>query len=177
MLRASLLTSLLLISAGAALPAPAAEQSSTFQASSSVIPSCRLTTFRDVAWTSYDPVGLGATQKTRSQVNAGLNVRCTLKVVAKYGASQGLNPSAGSTCAAPLRNMKSASGALLPYRLNYSTQDNGTSVLGCDPSVNMRTLDFSQVNELGLVAVGYIDPGVAASVGQYSDTVTAVIVF
>lgn len=176
MLRASLLASLLVVSFGAVLPASAAEQSSNFQSTSSVVPSCAITQVRDVTWSSYDPVGAGATQKTRSQFG-GLTVRCTLKVMAKYGASQGLNAAAGSTCAAPLRNMKSANGDLLPYRLNHAAQDNVANVLGCEPTVNMRTLDFSQVNEVPTNAIGYIDPGVAAAVGEYSDTVTAIILF
>lgn len=144
-----------------------------------MVASCSIAKLRDVAWSAYDPVGLGATQKTRSQTNAGFTVKCTRNVIAKYGASEGLNASAGSPCAAPLRNMKSAEGNLLPYRLNHASVDNGFNVLGCDPNVNMRTLDFglSQGAELGILAVGYIDAGAGAAVGDYSDTVTAVILF
>lgn len=176
MFRSSVLASLLLVSAGAVLPASAAEQSSTFQATTSVIPSCAILNTVDVTWPSYDPVGLGSTQKVRS-VYGKVTFRCTGNVNALYGVDQGLHAASGSTCAAPLRNMKSANGDLLPYRLNHANADNGANVLGCDPNVNMRKVSFIGFTEITTNAIGYIDPGANAPVGEYADTVTAIILF
>jgi len=55
--------------------------------------------------------------------------------------------------------------------------DNGANVLGCDPNVNMRKVTFTELGELTTNAIGYIDPGASAPVGEYADTVTAIILF
>ncbi len=159
--------------------AQAAEPLTTpIQATASVIPSCSITKNRDAARLNYNPVGANATQKVMSSGSQGASftVKCNRQSGIKVSVGQGLHPSAGSTCEAPLRNMETSTGARLAYRLNSSLTDNGNFVLGCGAN-NMRALDFSTSNTAGFGAIVVLDAGQDVAVGDYSDTLLATVIF
>ena len=161
--------------AGVAQAEPA---SAPFQATASVVPSCSITKNRDAARLSYNPVVANATQKVMSTgaQGASFTVKCNRQSGIRVADGQGLHPSAGSTCEDPLRNMETLTGARLAYRLNSSLTDNGNFVLGCGAN-NMKALDFSSSNSAGFGAIVVLDPGQAAEVGDYADTLVATVFF
>lgn len=167
-----------LLAVGFAATAHAEPLTSPIQATASVVPSCSITKTQDAARLSYNPVGANATQKVMSTgpQTARFVVKCNRQAGITASIGQGLHPSAGSTCEAPLRNMETSTGARLAYRLNHSLTDNGNFVLGCGIN-NMRALDFSSSNTANFAAIVVLDPGQAAAVGDYSDTVLATVIF
>lgn len=175
-----LLSSLLLLPAGA----QAADLSSTFESSASVIPSCSITKIRDPIVIKYDPVKANATANAASGFGShgAFQVKCNRQPGIKFAVGEGLNASAGSSCDAPLRQMKNQNGALLGYRLqrsNVDTSNGQSTALGCGAN-NMVDIQYPEGNPSLIYSVGIfvvIHGGQAAEVGAYADTVTASVIF
>lgn len=179
MLRIALVASLLTLCGVSA--AHAAETTASFQSSASVIPSCSITQTHQIGTLKYDPVGVNATNNSTTthivpQTFGRLQVVCNRQAGIKVSFGEGLNPSPGSSCDAPLRNMKSASGALLSYRVNRQNAFLEAGWVGCGLN-NTVDLDFSELNTRVIPLAIQVPAGQAAEVGDYSDTVTATVIF
>lgn len=165
-----------------AATASAVDTTSAFQSSASVPASCVVTTSatkHSLQFGAYDPVVAHAT--TGAQTRTGwvtIDVACNRQsALLKLKIGEGLNPSPGSTCETPLRNMVSGTGGRLPYFLYVASGPNPSAVaLGCGET-NYRSLSFETVNKTSLSIAGRIPAGVDAPVGSYADTVIASLVF
>lgn len=182
-LRNALLAACVVLAGGVATSASAAETTSTFQSSASVPASCSLvvnTANRDsVRFGTYDPVVANATTGAQTRnTTAIISVTCNRQAApVSVNIGEGLNPSAGSSCATPLRNMVSATGGRLPYTLYLGAGPApGPYALGCAEN-NHHVLSFATVQKTSFVVAGRIDPGLDAPVGDYSDTVMASLIF
>lgn len=181
-LRNTLLAACVVLASAAATTASAAETTSTFQSSASVPASCVVTTNaskHSVMFGAYDPVVAHATTGAQTRTGwATIEVTCNRQSAPlNLNISQGLNPSAGSSCADPLRNMVSATGGRLPYTLYVAAGPSPSNVaLGCAEN-NHRVMSFEAAQKNSLGIQGRIPAGVDAPVGAYSDTVTASLVF
>src|SRR3954452_14882108 len=89
-----------------AAASPVSPQTSTFTVQANVVSSCTITT-TGINFANYDPVVDNHT--TPLDANGTVTVACTSGAVTSIGMDQGQTPKAGSSTAAPLRQM--ASGA------------------------------------------------------------------
>jgi len=180
-LRSGLFAFLALVVAGIAGQASAAETTGTFKATTEVASSCAVAVNRGVSFNRgpYNPVTTHAT--TPMDTGPGFSViviTCNRQATPVYAyVDEGLTPSAGSTCASPLRNMVSESGGRLPYRLfNAVGPGVGTEERGCSDT-NRKEFSFASVQKNTLNIAGRVAPGLSAAPGDYSDTVTVTVTF
>lgn len=145
---------------------------STLQVSVGVPASCSMSTQGGLHLPQYNPVEQGASD---TEASIPFVVRCNRQSTPVYvSLDQGLAPSAGSSCATPLRTMVSESGKALPYRLYWGPAE--TVEWGCEGS-NRLPVGFEQVIENPLNIWTVIPAGSDADVGDYADTVTVSIEF
>lgn len=170
-MRRSLLTSLsvALLAMGAASPVFAASSTSQFSPQVNIFSSCRIAQAPNLAFGAYNPLA-----PALKEVSNTLTIRCTPGTTAVYSLSQGLNAGTGSTCAAPVRNMRSSGGGTLAYAIKFPST--GRPVV-CANSANQThyfgLLSFEQTISFR----GELPPGQNTPVGTYADTVTVVVSF
>lgn len=146
-----------------------------FTVTADVARSCVITATPTLAFGSYDPVDTHNTAALNGQ--SSISVRCTKGTVATVALAQGSNATAGSTCAAPQRQM--ASGA---ERLRYEIYQNTgrTIAWGCQTGAGANTQSFTATTSLTpttLQTYGRIPAGQDVSAGSFSDTVLVAITF
>lgn len=159
-------TCMLVFSAGSAF-AGTATNPMTVQAT--VTANCTINT-AGLNFGNYDPVVVNAT--TALQATAQINVVCTNGSAANITLDQGLNPAAGSSAAAPLRQM--ISGATpLSYSLFQDAADTTTWGNTAATGENLTGSGVSQA----FTVFGVVPAGQNVPAGAYTDTVTMTISF
>lgn len=164
-----------LLAAALALPLAAqagpSPQTGSFQVTAQVNASCQVVSTANIDFGVYD--ALAATDQDAA---GSVTVRCsqgTTNVLVAL--DQGANPAAGSTAAAPLRQM--ASGAeRLPYQV-YS--DASRSSVWGDTAATGQTIPgpMSAGTPVVLTTYGRIAAGEDAAPGAYTDTVGVTVTF
>ena len=134
-----------------------------------VAPAC-VVTGNTLDFGAYDPTS--ATAVTNS---ATVSVRCTKNTAYAVALSQGANPTAGSTCAAPARQMANGS-----ERLGYALYTTAARSLawGCDAPTNDQ--DFTSTSSVTpnvLTVYGTVPAGQDVGFGNYQDTVSVDVTF
>ena len=170
------LTALALAMFGAASTASAATAPGTFQVSAQVNGSCVVTSADAIDFGSYDPTAAHAS--TALDAQGKVSVRCTSgSTGVSVALDQGTNAKAGSTCAAPSRQIKSAAGDLVSYEV-YSTSGRD-QVWACDSAANAVSLPVftSSLVPVDLTTYGRIPAGQNAAIGTYSDTIGVTVSF
>jgi spore coat protein U-like protein len=134
------------------------------------------TSIFDICATSTGNVAMGnytGTQLASAAGNEG--IYCTNGTAARVTFDQGANAGTGSTCAAPLRRMKSASGNFMNY--NLYTTSRLDIIWGCDATHGVNATGQ------GILVKAVTNPTVMISAGQdlpagsYSDTITMTITY
>lgn len=170
-MRRTLLTSLslALLAVGAASPAMAASSTTQFSPQVNIFSSCRISQAQDLAFGTYNPLAPAAKETTTT-----MTLRCTPGTTAVYTLSQGLNAGTGSTCANPIRNLRSGAGKTLGYAIKFT--DTGRSVV-CTKSANQSPYFGIFSFERSFTFRGELPAGQDAQVGTYADTVTISVTF
>jgi spore coat protein U-like protein len=148
----------------------------TFNVTATVPNSCKVEA-TDIDFGSYDPVNANSTTDLPS--SGTVTVSCVKGTVATVSLDQGKNPGSGSTCTAPVRQMKDSAGDFLAY--NIDQDSNNTTVWGCTSGTNTQgftstSKDPSAGNGL-YTTYGVIPAGQDVPVGTYSDVVTVSVAF
>lgn len=141
----------------------------SFAARSTVASSCQIIQAPSMAFGAYDPLVQAGKQLTTEFV-----LRCTAGTTAVYQVNQGLYAGEGSTCASPLRNMRSENGIVLSYAINFA--DLGRMVVCSHSARQTYYFDTTSVEHRQTFR-GERAPGQDASVGSYADTVTISVTF
>lgn len=165
-----------LVASGAALAGPS-PQTTTFDVTAYVSDSCVIDSANLLRFGRYDPVGVQSTN-TLSATSA-INVRCTRGTTAAVSFSEGLHKASGSSCAAPLRQMKASNDSRTNLGLPYTIhQDQARSqVWGCADSTSQSFTSTTALTPTTLTVYGRIPAGQDLPVGEYSDTITVDVVF
>ncbi|MBA2320228.1 MAG: spore coat protein U domain-containing protein [Deltaproteobacteria bacterium] len=159
------------IVAFAALLAPeialAATTAGNMAVSASVSNTCTISS-SEMAFGAYDPITGTAVDTT-----AALSVTCTQGTAEAITLGQGVTPGAGSTDAAPVRQMASGSN-----RLGYQLfSDAGRTVVwGNDPTTDVERVAATSAVE-NVMVYGRITGSQAAVAGAYTDTIVATVTF
>lgn len=166
-----LLTSLALgvLALASAAPVSAASSTSQFSPLVNIFSSCRISQADNMAFGAYSPLAPAA-----KEITGTLTMRCTPGTTAVYTVSQGQNAGTGSTCANPVRNMRSDSGSTLGYAIKFPST--GRPVV-CSNSANQTSFFGILSFEKTVSFKGELPAGQNAQVGNYSDTVTVVVSF
>lgn len=166
-----LLAAALLAATTSAVAGPS-PQTSSFQVTANVVASCRITSTTDINFGAYDPADVNNT--TALDANGNIAVRCVKGTTANVAIEQGANPAAGSTCAAPARQM--AGGA---DRLAYAIYQDAarTTLWGCDPSNDQTFTAATVLTPTTLTTYGRIPAGQDVGVGAFADTVNVTVTF
>ena len=158
-----------LLALASAAPASAESSTSQFSPLVNIFSSCRINQAQNMAFGAYNPL-----EPAAKEITSSLTLRCTPGTTAVYTVSQGQNPGTGSTCANPVRNMRTSSGSTLGYAIKFPST--GRAVV-CSNSANQTSyfglLSFEQTVSFR----GELAAGQNAQVGSYSDTVTVVVSF
>lgn len=164
----------LLAFAGAA---SAGQASGTFKVTAQVQGSCIVSSTEDIQFGTYDPVNLHATSAQNLDAQGKVSVRCTAgSTNVKVALDEGLTKASGSSCATPLRQVKSAKDDVIAYSLY---QDTGRATAwGCDASNEANIPSFaSSLTPVELVTYGRIAGGQFVPIGTYTDTVGVTVTF
>jgi spore coat protein U-like protein len=144
----------------------------SFKVTASVANSCIVTTTKDIAFGAYDPAD---TNFSSALDGAGsVSVRCTRGTAANVALEQGDNPTSGSTCAAPLRQMASGSDLL---RYDIYSDSGRTTVWGCDPANRVSFTSLASNTAVTLPTYGRIPAGQDVPAGSYADKVVVTVTF
>lgn len=148
----------------------------TFNVTANVPNSCKVTA-TDINFGSYDPVNANSTTDLPS--TGSVTVSCVKGTKATVSLDQGQNAGSGSTCTAPVRQMKDSAGDLLGYSIFQDSND--TTTWGCTSGTNTQAFtstskDASAGNGL-YTTYGVIPAGQDVPVGSYSDVVTVSVAF
>ena len=153
----------------------AGSSTSSLSISATVVANCTITTSSAIAFGNYDPVAANAA--TPLDATGTLSVACTKgSPGVKIALATGTNPSGGSTCTAPARNMNNGAN-LLAYALY---QDSGrTQTWGCDTSASGNAVSYNPASKAAVAMTVYarIPAGQDIPAGAYADTVVATISF
>jgi spore coat protein U-like protein len=163
------LAGLLVAMSAVAGPSP---QTGSFNVTANVANSCRITATPDLAFGAYDPADTHFTAALDGQ--SSISVRCTKGTAATVALGQGGSPAAGSTCAAPLRQM-AAGTERLRYDLYRDTAR--TQAWGCDAASSQGFTAASSNTATTLQTYGRIPAGQDVAAGSYADTVTVTVTF
>lgn len=145
-------------------------QSANIAISANVVPQCQIQA-GSLDFGDYDPIAANAT--TDLLATGSFDVRCTRLTNSLIGMDEGLQPAAGSTAAAPLRQM--ANGAeRLRYDL-YRTAPN-TGVWG-NTAATQRAFVLANSAFQTLTIYGTIPQAQDVAQGPYGDTVIASVNF
>lgn len=178
-MRLSSSLALLVTSIGVALasPAMAANVTGAFNATSSVIAACNITTNAGINFGNYDSV----TNKAQPlNATSTVGVLCTKGAAVSVGLDQGKNPKAGSTCVTPQRQLKSAAGDVLAYGVFYygnPDDPDEASAWGCDASNAATFTSATGMTEQVLRTGDNIRSGQDVPAGAYSDQVVVTVTF
>lgn len=173
MIRRFALASAILIAAGSAAsaaPAMAGTATSDINVSATVPVNCTIST-DPIAFGNYDPIVAHA--NTNRDENGSVRTTCTSGASAVITLSQGANPAASSTNAAPLRRLSNGDGGLLEYKL-YSSIANET-IWGNTSGTGLEVTGTGQ--EVTSQIFARIPLGQNVPSGNYTDTVTATIAY
>jgi spore coat protein U-like protein len=118
---------------------------------------------------TYDYAGAHAV--TPLDATGSVNVNCEAGRRVDVRLDQGQYPEAGSSDAAPLRQMFNGSATYLPYNLYEDAAH--TTVWDNEPRSVLSPLTFPTI----MTVYGRIQPGVPVQTGSYSDSVTATVYF
>lgn len=146
-----------------------AEETANLAVSATVAANCSITTTA-LTFGSYDPIVTNASADR--DATGAVNITCTQDAPVQITLSQGANADTGSTGADPLRRMTDGTD-FLSYDL-YSNAGR-TTIWGDDTTVDVESTGTG-VEEVHTV-YGRIPGGQNASVGSYSDTVVATVIF
>lgn len=152
-------------------------QSQSFDVSTSVSQVCTLKTYTNDGNSlkvQVNPVVAGVEDYVGA--HGSVVVKCTLgseNVVLKIG--EGLQPKAGSTCAAPKRQLKNAQNQYMDYRF-MSTHNTDWLDWGCDAS-NDVVMSFATETEKSFLPVFIVPSHQDVSIGTYHDVITLSLVF
>ncbi len=148
-------------------------QTASLAVSAAIANSCKITSTTAVAFAAYDPADVNFATPLD---NAGTVVlRCTKNTVATIAMGQGVNPTGGSTCTAPVRQM--ASGV---DRLGYALYSDAgrTTVWGCTaPTNTVSSTSTGVATPATLNVYGRVPAAQDVPAGTYTDTVTVSVTF
>ena len=141
----------------------AATVTNSMPVTSSVVANCKINTF-DLSISNYDPTNSSASYTA----STSFTVNCTKGATAVVSLDQGKNPTAGSTCDAPARQLKAADGSLLNYQFWYFGSSSsyqwgcGTANTGGGTSASVNTsmplnLQFAVPSRQNVPAGSYAD--------------------
>lgn len=172
-LRSAALALSLLVAGLAAAPAMAGSVSGTFAVTANVVAACKINSSAAIAFGNYDPANVNASSPLTSTGN--MNITCTKSTAATVSLDQGQNAGTGSTCSAPVRQMKNGTN-MLAYAI-YS--DSGrTSPWGCTAGTNTASFTSTTASSgVSLTTYGSVPPGQDLPAGSYADTVTFTVSF
>lgn len=153
----------------AASSAFAGTATSNLNVSATVTANC-LITANALAFGAYDPIVANAT--TPLNVATTINVTCTNNSAATVTLDQGLTPAAGSTAAAPLRQM-AGGGTVLPYSI---FQDAAHTIVWGNTAATGVADTGSGVQQT-INVFGQIPAAQNVPAASYADTVVATITF
>ncbi len=144
---------------------PASADESRFQVNTTILSGCALGNTSAIALPPYKPVRSSADGPTP----LALELRCNRQSTPVFvSLDEGLAPSSGSSCSAPLRNMVSLAGDRLPYRLYWGPQE--PEQWGCTGKRRLQ-VGFSESVSAAATIWTVIPEGQDAPVGDYTDTV------
>ena len=132
------------------------------------------TSIFDICATSTGNVAMG--NYTGAQLlssSGGEGIYCTNGTSARVTFDQGTNAGTGSTCVAPLRRMKSASGNFMNYNL-YTNASLGT-VWGCDATQGVSATGQGILVKAATNPTVMVPAGQDLPAGSYSDTITMTV--
>lgn len=160
----------LLAFAGSAF-AGASPQTGSFQVTASVAKSCQVSATSNIAFGAYDPLA-----STDTDAAGSVTVKCSQGVTnIVVTLDQGANAAAGSTAAAPIRQMASGTDRL-PYQI-YSNAGR-TTVWGNTAATGVTIAGpTAAATPDVLPTYGRIAAGTDAAVGTYTDTVGVTATF
>jgi spore coat protein U-like protein len=144
-----------------------------FPVTAAVQASCVINSANDASFGNYDSVVNKTTPLDISPLTTSIS--CVSGTAFSVALDQGKNADAGSTCDAPVRRLKSSTGAFLSYN-SYLLSDHANA-WGCG-AANQRTGTSTSVNSaknfglLGRLAAGQDVPS-----GTYSDQLTLTVTF
>lgn len=166
---------LFLFAAGVAIPALAgpSPQTGNFNVTATVAASCNVVSTTDIAFGAYDPADVNFA--TALDGTGSITVRCVRGVVADVALDQGLFAGAGSTCAAPLRQMSDGGVERLGYDIYQDAAR--TTAWGCAAANDQTFTAASPSTPTTLTTYGRVPPGQDVAIGSYSDTVTVTATF
>jgi spore coat protein U-like protein len=143
---------------------------SNLSVTATVAANCTIAT-SPVAFGAYDPIVANATSPLDG--SGTVTVTCTTGSAATITLGQGSNPAAGSTDAAPLRQMKDSGTHVLAYSLY---QDSGrTTVWGNTSGTGVA--DTGSGTAQNVTVYGAVAAGQNVPAASYSDTVVATVTF
>ena len=146
----------------------AATSTANLAVSATVAANCTISA-GSVAFGAYDPIVANAS--AAKNASGSVTTTCTNGSAAYITLSQGLNPSSGSTDAAPVRQMVSGSNALKYYL--YS--DTSSTVWGNTGASGKG--DTGSGTASALTVYGSIPAAQNVPTGTYADTVVATVTF
>ncbi|WP_458071125.1 Csu type fimbrial protein [Rhodanobacter sp. BL-MT-08] len=155
---------------GAVANVYAATTSSSFQVTATVIKSCTIST-APISFGNYDPTSASAVTAQGS-----VSAKCTKGTPVTVALDQGSNKGGGSTAATPARQMTDGNSNQLPYHI-YTTSG-GTTEWGNTTATEPSAQTSISVNTaLVFTTYGSLPAGTDVPAGNYTDTVTASLVF
>lgn len=162
---------LALIAAAGSAAAGSSPQTGSFQVTASVAKSCLVSATTNIGFGAYDPLAT-----TDHDASGSVTVKCSQGVTnIVVTLDQGANAGAGSTAAAPIRQMASGTNRL-PYQIySNSARSNvwgGTAATG----VTIAGPTAAATPEV-LTTYGRIAAGTDAAAGGYVDTVGVTATF
>jgi spore coat protein U-like protein len=135
--------------------------------------SCTITSTTNVAFGAYDPADVNFT--AHLDATGSVTVRCTKGTVADVALDQGLYAAAGSSCAAPARQMSNGATERLGYAL-YADAGR-TTAWGCDAGNDQSFTSAGSGSPTTLHVYGRIPAGQDVAPGSYTDTVQVRVTF
>ncbi|MCE5232342.1 MAG: spore coat U domain-containing protein [Mizugakiibacter sp.] len=159
--------------AGIGMQAQAGTASGSFNVTASVVPSCKVVSTADIAFGNYDPAD--ANNTTALDAAGNVTVRCTKNTPAAVTLNQGNNAAAGSTCAAPSRQMADSGSNRLGYAIYKDASR--TQAWGCDATNQASFTSAGIASPATLDTYGRIPAGQDVPAGSYSDTVAVTVTF
>jgi spore coat protein U-like protein len=168
--RKALFVAISVVALGAGNAALAGTAGDNLAVSATVIDNCTISTSA-IAFGNYDPIVGNATANLDG--TGSVTVTCTLDDVVQITLGQGANADAGSTAAAPLRQMSDGASDFLSYSL---FSDASRSVVwGDDATVDQEATGTGAAD--AHTVYGRVSSGQNKPAGSYTDTVAATVTF
>lgn len=169
-----LLLMLAAICASHTVHAQSTQSSSSTTLTAVVESACKVEATSSIQFGTYDPVNINRTLPARAQ--GTVSVQCSNgSTNVKMALSQGQNASPSSSCAVPLRRMRSPQNNFLTYRIY---QDNSENIVwGCAEETSKTLPTFSSLSRITVPTFGFVEAGQDVSQGVYTDTVEVYVTF